>query len=158
MVASSIETAIRNSYLAEGMSEEQLTPLYRLAHSECFEAGETIVLQFDTQYDLMILASGSADILTVVGEPIGLLKPHMPFGEVSLIDEKPRSATIVARERCEVVVLPASSLMSLLVERPDIANRALVNLCRVLCARLRSANLQLAAMMAMEEAGSVARA
>ncbi len=157
MSQASIETAIRNSYLAQGMSEEQLALIYEIAQSQCFDKGETIVRQFDSQRDLMILASGSADILTVVGEPIGVLQPHMPFGEVSLIDDKPRSATIVASERCEVVILPAEQLLELLQARMDIANRALVNLCRVLCSRLRSANLHLAAMMAIEEATSAAQ-
>ncbi len=152
MKAEPIRDTIRNSYLAEGLDEEQLDRLTPLATVKCFEAGQVILSQFETTKYLLILREGRATVSTVLGEPIAYVSAGMPIGEVSLFDDKPRSATVTADADCEVLVIEAEALMNLLRARCDIALRALTNLSRVLCGRLRSANLQLAAMMAVEEA------
>lgn len=146
-----LKQAIRSSYLAQGLTESQLESLYALAESRTYEPGEEIIPQFDSSRDLMILAGGLAHITTVVGEPIGLIKPGMPIGEISFLDGKPRSGTVVARERCEVVVFAATPLLDLLASSPDMTARCLKNISRVLCARLRTANQNLAALMALDE-------
>ena len=146
-----LKDAIRSSYLAHGLSEAQLESLYALAEWRSFKSGKEILRQFDESRDLMILASGLAHILTVVGEPIGLIKPGMPMGEISFLDSKPRSGTVVAIEPCEIVVFKAEPLMQLLLSSPEMAARCLWNISRVLCARLRTANQNLAALMALDE-------
>ena len=146
-----LKQAIRSSYLAQGLSESQLESLYALAEWRSFNAGDEILRQFDESRDMMILASGVAHIQTVVGEPIGLIKPGMPMGEISFLDGKPRSGTVVAKEPCDVVVFAAEPLIELLVSSPELSARCLRNISRVLCARLRTANQNLAALMALDE-------
>jgi CRP-like cAMP-binding protein len=146
-----LKEAIRSSYFAQGLSDSQLESLYVLAESRCFAAGEEIIPQFDESRDLMILANGSAQITTVVGEPIGTVKPGMPMGEISFLDGKPRSGTVTAKQDCDVVVFPSEPLLRLLAESPDLTARCLKNISRVLCARLRGANQNLAALMAIDE-------
>ena len=146
-----IREAIRSSYLARDFTDEQLESLYKIAVCRSFEDGEEILRQFDNTRDVLILASGSANILTVVGEPIGMVTPGMPMGEISFIDSKSRSGTAVANGHCEVVVLPAEPLMAILQASPPMAVKALWNLSKVLCMRLRAANNNLAALMAIEE-------
>ena len=91
-----LKEAIRASYIARGLTDSDLENLYSLAEWRSFESGQEILRQFDESRDLLILASGTADILTVVGEAIGLIKPGMPIGEVSFLDGKTRSGTVVA--------------------------------------------------------------
>ncbi len=146
-----LKQAIESSYLAEGLSPSQIERLISIADWRTFKAGEEMVKQFDENKDLLILASGSAHVLTVVGDPIALVQPGMPIGEVALLDDKPRSGTVVAREDCTAVVFPAEPLMNLLMASHDIAAKCLLNLSRILCARLRTANQNLAALMAIEE-------
>ena len=146
-----LKEAIRSSYLAQGLSEAQLECLDGLASLRLFSTGEKIVEEFDRTRDLMILSEGLAQILNVVGEPIGVIKAGMPIGEVSFIDGKPRSGTVVALQSCVVVVLPWEPLMDLMKSSPEIASRCLWNVCQILCARLRITNQHLAALMALEE-------
>lgn len=146
-----MKDAIRESYLAQGFSEEQLEQLYSIAQLRAFNDGEPLLRQFDDNKDMLILASGRANILTVIGEPIGVVKAGMPLGEMSFLDDKPRSVSVVSSGRSEAVILPAEPLRAILRDRPDIALAALINLSRVLCARLRAANNNLAALMAIEE-------
>jgi CRP-like cAMP-binding protein len=146
-----VQDAIRESYLAQGFSDEQLGQLFAIAEMRSYEDGEPILRQFDEAQDLLILASGRANILTVIGEPIGVVKPGMPLGEISFLDNKPRSVSVVSSGPSEAVVLPAAPLRQILQDRPDIALRALLNISRVLCARLRAANNNIAALLAIDE-------
>ena len=146
-----ISEAIRNSYLARGLSEDQVKDLSSLAQERSYKAGVEILQQFEQSQDLLLLVSGTAHILSVLGEPIGLIKPGMPIGEVSFIDGRPRSGTVVALEDCGLVFFAESGLRTLLKSRPDIAVVCLQNVCLVLCARLRATTKHLAALMAIEE-------
>ena len=146
-----LKHAIRSSYLAQGFNESQLESLYAIAEWRSFAQDAEILRQFDESRDLMILAGGLAHILTVVGEPIGLIKPGMPMGEIAFLDGKSRSGTVVAKQSCDVVVFPAEGLSELLSKSPVMSAQFLLNVSRVLCARLRIANQNLAALMALDE-------
>jgi CRP-like cAMP-binding protein len=151
-----VKDAIRESYLAQGFTEEQLEQLYVIAELRSFGDGEPILRQFDHNKDLYILASGRANILTVIGEPIGVVKAGMPLGEMSFLDDKPRSVSVVSSGPSEAVILPADPLRQILRDRPDIMLTALLNISRVLCARLRAANNNIAALMAVDESDTSA--
>lgn len=151
---SQIHRAIQASYLTQGLSEAHLDLISERAVWHTFSLGTEIVRQHDNTRDLMILAHGSAEILTVVGEPIGLIRAGMPIGEVSFLDGKPRSGTVIAKTTCGVVVLAWQPLMSLLKSEPEMASRCLWNVSQVLCSRLRTTNQHLAALMAIEESQS----
>ena len=146
-----VETAIRTSYLAQGLTDEQIALLVNIAFIREFLDGQSIVEQFDENRDLMILAEGQANIYTVTDDVIGVVKPCMPMGEVSFLDDKPRSARVVSVGTSKVVVLPSHALRTLLDENLELKVRALVNLSRVLCHRLRNVNNHLAALMVLEE-------
>ncbi len=151
-----VRDAIRESYLAQGFTEEQLEQLYVIAELRSFADGQPILRQFDQNQDLLILASGRANILTVIGEPIGVVRAGMPLGEMSFLDDKPRSVSVVSSGPSEAVILPAEPLRQILRDRPDIMLTALLNISRVLCARLRSANNNIAALMAVDETETAA--
>ncbi|MGV3615008.1 MAG: Crp/Fnr family transcriptional regulator [Fimbriimonas sp.] len=150
-VGMDLKSAIRNSYIAQGLSDEHLKKLYEIAEIRHFESGIPLLEQFEGNRDLFVVIDGEAEILSVTGQAIGRVKPGMPIGEISFIDGKPRSVSVVSVGGCDAVVLPAASLWKVLEENQDLAARAFLNISRVLCARLRSANKNLAALMAVEE-------
>jgi CRP-like cAMP-binding protein len=150
-----IRDAIAASYLANGLTEDQLDRLASIAVLRSFQDGETIVEQDDSDRDLLVIARGSVDVLSVTGEVIGRARAGMPVGEISFIDARPRSVTVISHGASEVVVMPADPLWDLLNADRELALRALMNLSRLLCARLRATNRDLAALMAIEEAEPV---
>ena len=146
-----IRAAIAESYLADGLDDDAINHLATLGIRRRYAAGEIIVKQDESDEHLLILAKGRAEISTFMDEPMYYLKPGMPFGEVALIDEKPRSATVRAQESSEVVLLPAEELRALMYERPALGLVVLRNLARVLCSRVRASNQQIAALLTVEE-------
>jgi CRP-like cAMP-binding protein len=146
-----LREAIRDSYLARGLREDHLERLYAIAEVQSFAPGEPLMEQDDDNRDLYVVVQGEARILSVTGDPIGYVKPGMPIGEISFLDSKPRSVSVLTETGCEVVVLPYEALWKVLRENQDMALIALVNISRVLCTRLRSANKNIAALMALDE-------
>ncbi len=147
----SLEEAVNQSYLTQGMSPQELQELYSLAEWQKFSDRDVILRQFDDTKDLFILASGQAHIVSVIGEPIGVIKPGMPMGEISFLDDRPRSVSVIAEGPSEAVRFAAEPLRALLESNPPMTNRLLWNVSIVLCSRLRSANNNIAALMAIDE-------
>jgi CRP-like cAMP-binding protein len=152
-----LEESIRDSYLAQGFSQEQLEAVYQVAQVKSFEDGEVLLRQFDETRDLYILTSGRAHILTMVGDAISTIKPGMPIGEVSFLDGKPRSVSVISVGPSEAVVLPYHETWGVLRAHPEMELTLLRNISQVLCARLRSANKNIAALLAIEESETAAR-
>jgi CRP-like cAMP-binding protein len=150
----SLEEAIGQSYITQGFTEEDLQELYKIAVWREYADGEELLRQFDASRDLLILAQGLAHVHAVVGEPIAIVKPGMPIGEVSFVDARPRSVSVVSVGVSAAVLLPFELLSALLDARPVMAHRFLLNVSRVLCMRLRSANNNIAALLAIEESES----
>ncbi len=144
-----IRATIENNYLADGMPASFIDMLASLATVRRFLDGEPIVHQFDTGCDLMLLKFGWAKILAVTGEEIGEIHPGMPFGEMALIDGRPRAATVLSVGSTEVVFLDGEGVKRLFRAKPRMANIALNNLCRVLCHRLRSSNQHMAVLLTL---------
>jgi CRP-like cAMP-binding protein len=81
-----------------------------------------------------LIRSGSAAV-NVGGSPRPSLGPGDYFGEISLIDGQPRSATVTAEGPLTTISLASWSFKPILDEEPDVARALLVVLCR----RLRAA-------------------
>lgn len=82
------------------------------------------------------------------------LGPGDYFGELSLIDGRPRSADALAVTRTELFELPQDVFFRLLGENPAIARKLLVEVCR----RLREADQQIATLATVDAAGRIIRA
>ena len=76
------------------------------------------------------------------GKVLAHLKAGDFCGEMSLIDGKPRSATVVAESPCVVLVIDNRSFRALLDTTPGLQRKILVTLCQ----RLRDADTALAAV------------
>jgi CRP-like cAMP-binding protein len=81
-----------------------------------------------------LIRSGNASV-DVGGSPRAKLGPGDYFGEISLIDGQPRSATVTADGPLTTISLASWSFKPILEEEPDVARALLV----VMCKRLRAA-------------------
>lgn len=95
--------------------------------------GRTLVEQGSTDSGLQLILEGSA-VVSVNGVERGTLSPGEYFGEISLLDGAPRSATVVAGpEGVQTFALSSIAFSDLLDEHPDISR----SLLKVLTARIR---------------------
>ena len=92
---------------------------------------DTIVKEGSTGTALYIILSGGARVERD-GAVIGELSAGDFFGELALIEERPRSATVVATAETDCLLFPAWEFTALLKEHPEIA----VPIMRALIGRL----------------------
>lgn len=94
-----------------------------------YEPGEAIVREGETGTALYIVLSGRAKV-EQDGKALGEVKSGDFFGELALIEEHRRSATITAEDVTECVLYPAWEFTSLLAEHPEIAVPIMTELIR----------------------------
>ncbi|MCU0316785.1 MAG: cyclic nucleotide-binding domain-containing protein [Fimbriimonadaceae bacterium] len=138
-----LANAIRQSPLFSGLSPEQIEAIASIAVHKDFSGGDMIVRQFAKDTDLMVIMGGKARINTFGGEMIAEVGEGAVLGEVSLVDDKPRSATVVSVGGTNVALIGSKQLWNLMDQDLQMARTLLLNISKTLCTRLRAANVQL---------------
>jgi len=129
-----------------GLSESEIAMLATLLETRKYPAGAAIIQVGDEARELFILATGRVSVLIGEGEiprRLATFSPGMVFGEVALIDQSPRSATIQADSEVECYVLSLAAFQQLGGSSPAIKIKLLENLSYGLCRKLRKANREL---------------
>jgi CRP/FNR family transcriptional regulator, cyclic AMP receptor protein len=123
--------------LFAGLPEDKVATLETLTQRRSFRRGEVVFHKGDPGDTLYVIAQGQVKIVlpSDSGEEalLGVLDEGEFFGELSLIDEQPRSATIVATEQTETLVLRRDDFLKFVVSSPELA----IDMLRVLSRRLR---------------------
>ena len=122
------------------LTQEQRDQMASLVEEKTWEVGQIIFLVGDPGDALYVIKRGSVEIFLrdTTGAKVTLaeLAAGQMFGEVSLLDNGPRSASAVAQERVELLVVHRNDLEQFLVNNPQ----AMSGLLSVLGQRLRSAD------------------
>lgn len=148
--------------LFEGLSEQQLSQLIPLIHEINVEAGEYIIKENEVCDFFYIVKSGHLEVCrydesTHLFHTIVTLKEGETVGEIAIIDQGPRSASVRALTPCTLYALSlgelksnfsmiSSRLTELAKETNAISNETFVfprivyNLAKVMGKRLRNAN------------------
>lgn len=104
--------------LFAGLKKRQLATLANIFIDRKCEPGEVIVPQGRGGYGFFIIMKGTAE--AVLERPDGTkvvvntFKPLDFFGELSLLDGGPRTATVQAIEECECLILPRENFIGTL--------------------------------------------
>ena len=110
------------------------------AYRKSFRSGDIIFSKGDPGHTLYIIESGMVKISLPSedgGEALlALLLPGEFFGELSLFDGEPRSASAIAMEATETVVLHREEFLSFISEHPSVV----IPILSVLSSRLRGAD------------------
>ena len=95
-----------------------------------FEAGQIIFLERDESHDLYILVSGELDVLKgkkIISE---ITEKGSLFGEMSLLLEARRTATVRARSDVKAICIPQDEVTNFLGKFPDVARAISCDLAR----------------------------
>ncbi len=84
--------------------------------------GETLMKQHEVGNEMYFIISGMLDVIRD-GNSIFLLKEGDFFGEMALVDNKPRTATVKARSYCNLYKLERSIFEKIISDFPEIAEQ-----------------------------------
>lgn len=110
--------------LFAALDRKDLMTLAASARERQYQPGEELMRQGDTGVGLFVLNNGRVRVTqNRSGETfdLGTLDHGQVFGELSLLDDQPRSATISALEPCSVIIVPIWDFRAALRENPSMA-------------------------------------
>ncbi|MBA3904252.1 MAG: hypothetical protein C0522_11365 [Rhodocyclaceae bacterium] len=149
--------ALRSMPIFESLSVERLVPLARVAVFRKVPRGSTILRAGDRTDFVYLILSGNLKVLVSDEEGreviLSNLNPGEFFGEMGVLDDNPRSATVVAVTPCELIVIAKSDFKRCLAENFDVSLFIMRNLVK----RLRSADRKIESLALIDVYGRVAR-
>lgn len=119
--------ALQGVPLFAGVSERHLRKLVRSAEEVHVPAGSPLIFRDDTGREFFVILDGTA----VVGPPTGrraVIGPGAFFGEMSVIDGQPRSASVRAETDMTLMVLSRRNFLQMLKDEPSVALAVLTEL------------------------------
>ena len=139
------------------LTEEQLGLLANLVVVQDFNRDETVVLEGDCSMKaLYLIASGTVQVYMtgVDGREtiLSFLERGDFFGEMSLIDGEPRSASVRTVTDAQLMIIHREAFLTLIRQTPEIAMSLLSEMSK----RLRKANKQIGSLSTMSVSGRVA--
>ena len=125
--------ALKKAPLFEGLSRKELEHLAQLADDLEVPAGKVLTRQGDTGREFFVLMDGEVDVVRD-GELLATRSSGDFIGEISILEDMPRTATVTAKTPVRLFVLTAQSFRSFVEEAPEVENKVLRTLARRLAA------------------------
>jgi CRP/FNR family cyclic AMP-dependent transcriptional regulator len=139
------------------ISDEEAASISRATRERIYPKNSVIVFEDDPGDALFVVKSGQVKVVLISEDGreviLSVLGEGDFFGEMSLIDDQPRSAHVIAMEDSRLLVLYREDFHRCLERTPRIA----LGLLRALSRRLRSADDKIGGLVLLDVPGRVAR-
>jgi CRP-like cAMP-binding protein len=121
--------ALKRAPLFEGLSKKELTELAR--HTEDLEvpAGEVLCREGDTGQEFFVIVDGTTEV-SVKGKTLGERGGGEFVGEIALLEDTKRTATVRAKTPLRVFVLARQDFRRLVDENPSVERKVMHALAR----------------------------
>jgi hypothetical protein len=135
--------------ILRGLKSHELRAIRGMATRHEFPKGEVIFRQGDAGDALYYLARGRVDILVHLSDAgidkrLQSLAEGSIFGEMALLDDKPRAASVVAAEDSICYRLDVRKFEQIKESHPEAAPKLFNNCCKMFSERMRAANTMIA--------------
>jgi len=115
---------LKNTPLFENVSGDKLMEVAEICELKKFPKGTVISREGDISDHLYLVKSGELEVVKDIDDSrtiITNVQSGMPYGEIGLFSQSPRSASAIALSDCEIYVIQRSLLKKMLHAMPDIA-------------------------------------
>ena len=144
----------RTAYLFRNLPPEDLSIFMDSAELRSFARDAAIIAEGADGGDLFLVLSGCVRITKTVEDAgdhiIGFLRAGDFFGEMALIDNLPRSASVYAHERADLAVIHRRDISRIFDASQATACKVMHAFAEILSYRLREANDRMRAMVHLE--------
>ena len=152
-----IANFLRSVQLFSKLDDAELQRFAELTREKTYPKGSVILFEDDPGDSLFVVKDGRVKVV-LVGEDgreviLGVLGETEHFGELSLIDEQPRSAHVIAMEDSTLLVLRSDDFRRRVEANPEVAWALLQELSR----RLRRADGKIHGLALLDVPGRIAR-
>lgn len=152
MSVTDFDTAIASFRTGSQASGDQLSPgawndedwreLFRFTSVRRIKAGDMLIRRGDPDRTLYFILDGDLEVVVHSGDgvsmgPLTRVGAGSVLGEQSFFDGSPRSATVWARDQCDVAAMSPEQYASFEDASPTRARELIFALARILAVRLR---------------------
>ncbi len=149
---SSVEHLLSSVPIFSQLAPKEILKVSSIIHHRNYRAGEYVFAQGDPGLGMYVIISGEIRIIYSDGtggvKELACLKDGDFFGELSLLDESPRSASAVAETESKVMGFFRPDLLDLLSRSPKAGTKILFKLGEIIGTRLRLTDEQLGKLSA----------
>ncbi len=110
---------IRHTPLFEHCSKKDLAQIAQIADELDLRAGKVLIREGDRGREFFVIVSGEVEVRRK-GRKVATLGPGTFFGEMALLSQAPRSATVTALTPLDVLVITDRAFVGLLDRMPEI--------------------------------------
>ncbi|MBN2059956.1 MAG: cyclic nucleotide-binding domain-containing protein [Deltaproteobacteria bacterium] len=149
-----VKDAIKESVIFKGLQDDELDEIFQIMREKRFLKGETIMKEGDQGDTMYIVLEGEVGVSKSLTMKFGdddyretekiltRFKPedHVVFGEMALIAQDRRSATINASSDCVFLEINRNDFVRLIEKRPNLGIKILLNISQLLVKRLRQSS------------------
>lgn len=121
--------ALKRVSLFESLSRKQLGDLAKVAEDVDFGAGKTLCRQGERGQEFFVIMEGEAEVRRN-GKRVATCRAGDFFGEIALLEQVPRTATVTATTPIRFFVITSQDFVRLLDEQPAIERKVLRALAR----------------------------
>jgi len=143
--------ALRKSDLFEGLSDDELAAIAKMAHEETYEVGAIIFRENDVAKNLYIVREGRVAILIDIGRGkqtvIDTVPRNSSFGWSAMVPPYILTGTAKAMERTRLIVIAGQDLRELCKMSCATCYTIMEKLAAIVSGRLKDARLQLVSLM-----------
>ena len=121
---------VKQAKLFKGLPESELRVIEKQMKTVKHPAGHEIVVRGDNGVGFMVILDGTVTVNTIQGKK-RKLGPGDSFGEIALLDQEGRSASIKADTDVTLGTIPEWNFKPFLKEHPEVAYRLLQGLSQL---------------------------
>lgn len=138
--------ALKKISLFKNFGFKELSQILEVTDVKTYKENEVIVEEGTLGQEMYVILSGHVNV-DVAGKIVKVLKPGQYFGEMSLIDQSPRSASITTTEPTKVLLLSRKKLFGLLKKESRVGMKMFWSFLQNMNKRLRENDKHLSELM-----------
>jgi CRP-like cAMP-binding protein len=129
------------TWLFSACNKKELGLIGRASDEVPVEAGRILTEEGKPGFEFFLIMDGRAAVIRR-GRKVATLRPGQYFGELSLLDRQPRSATVTSETPMQLLVLDQRQFDGIMDQVPGLAHKLLI----AMAGRLREADSKLTAL------------
>ena len=150
-----IKRALDKTAIFKGLTEDEVGLIVPICHEQAYKKGEVVFAEKSKGNQVYIVKKGCVSVtLQIKGAAdsatIHRINEGETFGELVLVGEGRRSASVSCETDCEIISIDKDDLMAVFESNTRIGFVTMKNLASVLATRLRKTDLQLIACFVWE--------
>ena len=119
------------------LTSRELQRVAQVMHLRKYVEGECVIRSGASQSGFYVIVKGSVNVVSRTGGVVGTLYSPELIGEFALLDDSPRSSSLIAAESSELIGFFKPDLMDILVTNPELGCKILLRLSEEMACSLQ---------------------